>query len=102
MSTKTPCVLNGCPQPQGIGTWVRIMGIENVLPVCEQHWQALRIYENDDALVRAKAWDEWRELGEEWMNDNKGQIAMARFLGHGDAIAVKHGLETQQAGENEK
>lgn len=35
------CVINWCPDVQGAGTWVRIKGVEGVLPVCERHWQAI-------------------------------------------------------------
>lgn len=34
------CSLNYCPNEQGAGTWVRVD--EEVYPVCEEHWQALR------------------------------------------------------------
>lgn len=35
-------MLNGCEREQGAGTWCGVTGIEHNLPVCEQHWQALR------------------------------------------------------------
>lgn len=40
------CVLNHCSREQGMGTWVSVKqanGDERQLPVCEEHWQALRM-----------------------------------------------------------
>lgn len=38
------CVFTFCDEPQGIGTWIQIGEYEPsvVLPVCEEHWQAIR------------------------------------------------------------
>lgn len=45
------CILNGCYEPQGVGTWCRIAGREQPQPVCESHWQALR---GDDRIRRER------------------------------------------------
>ena len=46
MRDKT-CPINHCGRPQGIGTWATLSAgrdgsSDQILPVCEEHWQALR------------------------------------------------------------
>lgn len=40
-TTVNQCILNGCQRSQGNGTWCRVLGIDGMLPVCEEHWKAL-------------------------------------------------------------